>query len=111
MILHTLRLKNFKQYTNETIDFREGLVGIAGRNGAGKSSVFEAILLALFGSFDIGNKYIRTSWAKDDAEVLVELEFEIAGQRYRARREFKGRRLTQNAVLYDHNDNAITPTG
>jgi len=49
MILHKLTLKNFKQYTSETIEFKENLVGITGRNGAGKSSVFEAILLALTG--------------------------------------------------------------
>ncbi len=111
MILHLLKLKNFKQYVDETIEFRGGLVGIAGRNGAGKSSVFEAILLALYGYFEITNDHIRTSWAEEGTEVLVELQFQLGQDNYRVVREFKGKRLTPKAFLYDAHDNLITPTG
>jgi len=64
MILHKLILKNFKQYTSEAIEFKENLVGITGRNGAGKSSVFEAILLALYGSFEVDNSRIMRIYMK-----------------------------------------------
>jgi exonuclease SbcC len=49
MILNTLRLANYKQYGHLELEFREGLVGIIGKNGAGKSTIFEAILYCLFG--------------------------------------------------------------
>ena len=55
MILNTLRLSNYKQYSHLELAFREGLVGIIGKNGAGKSTIFEAILYCLFGR-DEGNK-------------------------------------------------------
>lgn len=101
MILHKLRLENFKQYTSETIEFREDLVGITGRNGAGKSSIFEAILLALFGSFNVDNAYLRSSWADTKAVVLVELEFSISGKKYQVKRQFRGKSLAHHADLYE----------
>ncbi len=100
MILHNLTLKNFKQYTEETIQFKEELVGITGRNGAGKSSVFEAILLALYGSFEVDNKYLRSSWAEVKAAVVVNLEFEVGGKWYRVERQFRGKTLAHHANLY-----------
>jgi len=100
MTLHKLTLKNFKQYTAETIQFKEELVGITGRNGAGKSSVFEAILLALYGSFEVDNKYLRSSWAETKATVVVNLEFEVGGKLYRVDRQFRGKTLSHHADLY-----------
>jgi|GEM_PF-407399 len=100
MILHQLILKNFKQYTDEAIQFKEELVGITGRNGAGKSSVFEAILLALYGSFEVDNKYLRSSWVEVKAAVVVSLEFEVGAKRYRVERQFRGKTLSHHANLY-----------
>ena len=48
MIFKRLRLKNFKSYANEIINFDKGITVIVGENGAGKSSIFEAISFALF---------------------------------------------------------------
>ncbi|GAB1444184.1 hypothetical protein MASR2M39_30300 [Ignavibacteriales bacterium] len=55
MIINKLRLKNFKQYKDETINFPNGLTDLVGRNGAGKSTVFDAISFALFGPLEIVN--------------------------------------------------------
>jgi len=49
MLINKLKLKNFKQYKDEIINFPTGLTGLVGRNGAGKSTVFDAISFALFG--------------------------------------------------------------
>ena len=49
MILTNLKLENFKKYTSHSIAFEEGLIGIIGKNGSGKSTIFEAILFALYG--------------------------------------------------------------
>ena len=42
MRLLQLKLINFKQYRNLGIDFSDGLTGIVGSNGAGKSTIFDA---------------------------------------------------------------------
>jgi len=43
-----LELKNIKSYSKETIDFFEGINGICGENGHGKTTILEAIGYVLF---------------------------------------------------------------
>ena len=50
--IKSLKMQNFYGYKNETIDFskyRKGIVLIKGKNGSGKSTIFEAIVWALSG--------------------------------------------------------------
>ena len=46
MIFTRLELKNFKSHANTVLDFNQGISLIVGENGAGKSSLFEAISYA-----------------------------------------------------------------
>ena len=48
MIFTKLKLNNFKSHENTTIRFENGISVIVGENGAGKSTIFEAISFALF---------------------------------------------------------------
>lgn len=48
MQIRSLRLENFKSYTDSLIEFTAGTNAIVGHNGAGKSSILEAIGFALF---------------------------------------------------------------
>jgi len=41
MIIDRLVLKNFKRFRSEEIKFRDGITGILGNNGTGKSSLVE----------------------------------------------------------------------
>lgn len=102
MLLNTLRLQNYKQYGALDLEFREGLVGIIGRNGAGKSTIFEAVLYCLYGKDEINNKeLIRSAFAEMKSQVLLELDFSIGDIRYRVRRELRGKKLeTVTATLY-----------
>jgi exonuclease SbcC len=108
MLLTTLRLRHYKQYGSLDLEFREGLVGIIGRNGAGKSTIFEAILYCLYGKDEINNKeLIRSAFSDPKAPVLLELDFSIGETGYRVRRELRGRKLeTVTAELYK-NDQQI----
>jgi|GEM_PF-787574 len=48
MLIKSVELKNVKSYRHETIKFQEGINGICGQNGHGKSTILEAIGYALF---------------------------------------------------------------
>ncbi len=93
MILSNLKLENFKKYTSYEINFGEGLVGIIGKNGSGKSTIFEAILFALYG--ELKNKgykeVLRNSHATVKDPVSVELNFELESYEYKVFREFRGK--------------------
>ncbi|MFT5262094.1 MAG: exonuclease SbcC [Polaribacter sp.] len=107
MILQTLTLKYYKQYEDLVLDFKEGLTGIVGRNGAGKSTVFEGVLVCLFGDIRGDKKLIRSSWAEEKKAVSLELIFEVQNRTYKIVRAYKGKALTHHAHLYDHKDLAI----
>lgn len=109
MILCKLKLENFKKYTYHTLDFQTGLIGIIGKNGSGKSTIFEAILFALYGELKTKGykEVIRNAYATTKDAVVVELDFEFEGIEYRVSREFRGKALSANAKLYK-NEELIT---
>lgn len=111
MILSRLHLENFKKYTTKTIEFGEGLIGIIGKNGSGKSTIFEAILFALYGEAkNRGNKeLLRNANANEKEAVVVELEFEIEGILYKVAREFRGKAMSANAKFYKNGE--LTTSG
>lgn len=85
MRLNSLHLCNFRQHADTRIDFDLGLTGIIGANGAGKSTVLEAIAWALYGNPAARGTRdtIRFSRAGARASVKVELDFELGTHRYR----------------------------
>jgi len=111
MILTRLHLENFKKYTTKTIEFGEGLIGIIGKNGSGKSTIFEAILFGLYGEAKKrGNKdLLRNASSSTKDIVLVELEFEFEGVEYKVVREFRGKAMSANAKFYKNAQ--LTTTG
>ncbi|HUX88582.1 MAG TPA: ATP-binding protein, partial [Chloroflexota bacterium] len=50
MFIHEIRLENIKSYGSpaEVVRFERGVNAISGQNGAGKSTILEAIGCALF---------------------------------------------------------------
>ena len=85
MRLNSLHLCNFRQHADTRIDFDLGLTGIIGANGAGKSTVLEAIAWALYGNPAARGTRdtIRFNRAGARASVKVELDFELGTHRYR----------------------------
>lgn len=85
MILLSLTLRNFRQHAESRIEFGPGLTGIIGANGAGKSTILEAVGYALYGTAAIRGNKDGLRWhgapARHQAEVV--LDFALSGQRYR----------------------------
>lgn len=73
-----------------TIDFSQidrGLFLIAGDTGAGKTSIFDAIVYALYGERsgqdkDAGDRVLKSDYAAADVEPFVEYAFELRGETY-----------------------------
>ncbi|GAB1350532.1 DNA double-strand break repair ATPase Rad50 [Ignavibacteriales bacterium] len=105
MLINTLILNNFKQYKNATINFPEGLTGLTGRNGAGKSTVFDAITFALFGPLKgVNLAQLKNDNAANSEPVEVELEFSEKNERYLIKRSLRGVNATSKVGLYKIDD-------
>ena len=85
MIFKRLRLKNFKSYSNEIINFDKGITVIVGQNGAGKSSIFEAISFALYKQHTAGK--LGDLVRNNTENMSVELDFISRGKEYRIVRD------------------------
>ncbi|MEI5011682.1 SMC family ATPase [Streptomyces sp. PmtA] len=92
MRLHTLRLQAFGPFAStHTVDFDaltpDGLFLLHGDTGAGKSTIFSAICLALYGK-PPGDRdlLLRSHHASDDLLTEVTLEVTLAGRRLRIHR-------------------------
>ena len=85
MRLNSLRLVNFRQHAETHVVFDTGIIGIIGANGSGKTTILEAIAWALYGNAAARGTRdsIRHARAGARAPVRVELDFELAGHRYR----------------------------
>ena len=86
MIFTKLTLNNFKSYGHEVIKFGDGITVIVGENGAGKSTILEAISFALFKQHTAKkiDDLVRNG---SDENMYVDLEFVSNGKEYKIHRE------------------------
>ncbi|GAA0432449.1 SMC family ATPase [Lentibacillus halophilus] len=91
-----LTLTAFGPYKRtETIDFAEldacNLFVISGNTGAGKTTIFDGICFALYGSASGSDRedhrMLRSDFADDDTHTSVELMFDLKGRTYRILRQ------------------------
>ena len=122
MLPRKLTISAFGSYAEKTtIDFaklgRSGLYLITGNTGAGKTTIFDAIVYALYGKASGENRkpeMMRSENAQKDMETFVELEFEYAGRQYRIRRNPPYERLKkrgEGTTTEDSNVTLYTPNG
>lgn len=112
MILKTLTLKNFRKFKNTVIEFPDGVTGVVGLNGVGKSTIFEAIAWVLYGSVAArtsADQIKRESAEKSDS-CRVELDFIFEDETYRIVREMKGKGQTVTAIATINGKVAATGT-
>ena len=85
MIIESMVMKNFKSHRNSKIEFNTGISIIMGGNGAGKSSILEAVSFALFKQHS--GKKIEQLITIGQTKMSVELEFISNGRKYRVLRQ------------------------
>jgi exonuclease SbcC len=102
VLLNKLRMKNFKRFRDQEIAFQDGITGIVGNNGTGKSSIMSAVLFALYGLQGTGldGDYIVSSFAGPQDVCEVRLDFSVGGNEYAVVRKFKRR---SSSTLHEAN--------
>ena len=94
MQLRTLTLQAIGPFAGRhTVDFdalgQAGLFLLEGPTGSGKSTLIDAIVFALYGkvaSSEASEDRLRSAYAADDVESVVDLVFEVPAGAYRVRR-------------------------
>jgi exonuclease SbcC len=95
MILRSIRLTNFRKFKDCYIEFPDGVIGVVGLNGVGKSTLFEAVAWTLYGpvAARTATDQIKRQGATPADPCRVELEFLFDDDTYRVVREMSGKTL------------------
>lgn len=108
MIINSLTLENFKSHKNSHVDFDKGINLILGENGAGKSTIFEAISYAFFKEFTGRIDDIKRQ-SEDEKDIVkqmkVTVEFEHDAKHYKLER---GKKSSAFAHLYSLENNKFS---
>ena len=120
----TLKMKGFGSYAEETLipfdDLGDGLYLITGDTGAGKTTIFDAVMFALYGT--VGGDHRKINMMHSDyipkgEDSVVDLTFTHSGRTHRVRRtiHMKKKRgledtyeFTQDADLWEEGKAAVT---
>jgi exonuclease SbcC len=98
MRLLELSLRNYRVFEEVDLELPAQVIGIFGSNGAGKSSLLEGVLFALYGRARTPKDQIRTDGILTDCAVRV--AFEHGGRQYAVIRTIKGKNHHTDAELY-----------
>ncbi|KAA0008944.1 MAG: SMC family ATPase [Thermoplasmata archaeon] len=100
MILKSLSLTNFRKFRHIETDFPDGVIGVFGLNGVGKSTLFEAVAWALYGpvAARTSSDEIKRAGAAPSERCRVAVEFVFSDNCYRVIREMAGKNQTSSAV-------------
>lgn len=95
MIFEKIQLKNFQSCKDISFDFKQGIIGISGNNGSGKSTIFrDGIMHSLYGSClrsKTPEEYVQQG--NESLGFALCLDLTIEGKIYRIIRKFvKGKR-------------------
>jgi exonuclease SbcC len=106
-----LKLANFRPFAEAELDLNaDGLIGIRGRNGAGKSSLLAAVEWALYGQKrGLGSIPARRASASKGEKCQVELQFSLDAHHYRiVRSETNARLWLDGDLLVDGGQTALS---
>ncbi len=101
--LISLDLTNYRRFRRATLEFPEGVIGILGLNGVGKSTIIEAIAWALYGNqptiVRTQKEHLKCFSAPPSEVCEVGLSFELDGDKYLVTRKMAGKNFSTTAEI------------
>jgi DNA repair exonuclease SbcCD ATPase subunit len=112
ILFKTIKWKNFLSTGNQfsEINFQKNLTTlIIGSNGAGKSTVLDALTFVLFGKSFRGINKPQLINSTNERDCLVEIDFSIGTNQWKVIRGIKPNifEIHRNGVLIDQNSSAV----
>ncbi len=111
MIINSLKMVNFLSHENTEINFENGVNIITGKNGAGKSSILDAMKFALFAE-SRNNERNNDLIKKGKKFFDIWLSFNISGDKYEVYRHFgiKNAKNADRLAFVKKNDIIVAET-
>jgi exonuclease SbcC len=104
-LIEEVRMENFVSHRESTINLNEGVSVFVGHNGAGKSSVIDAVTFALYGEHMRGDN--RNLVRRGASESAVSVTFSVRGKKYLAQRRVDAKGKLQAAVLKEITEHGV----
>ncbi|MBI5145783.1 MAG: SMC family ATPase [Thaumarchaeota archaeon] len=105
-MITSVELGNFISHSETKIDFEEGVTVFVGHNGAGKSSIIDAITFALFGEHT--RKSNKSLIRRGTSQAYAKVNFMLNGRQYQAERKIDSKG-TLGAQLFEIRDGQAMP--
>jgi len=104
-LIERVRLQNFVSHADTDLPLGSGVTVFVGRNGAGKSSVIDAITYAMYGKHTRGANENLVKWGAAAASAGV--EFGIGGREFLVERKLNRKGQLEGAVLKEKVDGSV----
>src|SRR5579872_1447111 len=105
-MLQSVELENFLSHKNTKLTFDRGVTVFVGQNGAGKSSIIDAITFALFGEHL--RKSTKGLLRRGSNQAYAKVEFSIGNRQFEAVRKIDSKG-TVGAVLHEKINGDLVP--
>ena len=105
-MITSVKLGNFLSHKDTELTFDNGVTVFIGDNGAGKSSVIDAMTFALFGKTTRGDN--EETIRDGENQAVTQIHFEVNGKTYHAIKKTQGK--TSSHQLLDGNSSPIAIT-
>jgi len=105
-MLQSVELENFLSHKNTKLTFDKGVTVFVGQNGAGKSSIIDAITFALFGEHL--RKSTKGLLRRGNNQAYAKVEFSIGNRQFEAVRKIDAKG-TVGAILQEKVNGELVP--
>lgn len=109
MNLDKIRIENFKSFGNSTTEIDLSFTGkklLVGKNGTGKTSIFDALVWGIYGKTELKADNVVNKFTKENCKV--EVFFEDSGKNYVVTR-YRKHAVHGNSVYLFENGENVTP--
>ncbi len=103
-----LIMHNIGPFLHEKVDFSQlnNMFLVAGKTGAGKTTIFDAMIFALFGEFSGNRKKnsanFKSDYSAQDDTAYIDFTFSLSGKKYRVYRTLQQKYINRNGKEDKH---------